>query len=177
VSLRRSWEAVAGSIASAREEPFAGHPVAQRIRGTWRNSVRDLVADDSYRVYGSAGNTNWADSVWLGIFDRTVTESAQHGFYVVYLVARGGERIFLSLNQGRTEILDRVGGRRYRAVLEATAQRDVGLLASEDLNELVTGPIDLDGQTPSLAGTNRETSWRFHTYGGQYPLTTCWRMT
>jgi 5-methylcytosine-specific restriction protein A len=145
-------EVVAGSIASAREESFANHPVAQRIRGTWRDSVRDLLADDSYRVYASAGNTQWADSVWLGIFDRTVTESAQRGFYVVYLVARGGERIFLSLNQGTTEIYDRVGGRRYRGVLETTAQRDVGLLATEDLNELVTGPIDLDGQTTLSRG-------------------------
>lgn len=90
--------------------------------------------------------------MWLAVFDRTITETAQRGFYVVYLVAPDGSRTFLSLNQGTTEILDRVGGRRYREVLEDTAERDVGLLAQEDTAGLLTGAVDLDGTTALTRG-------------------------
>jgi len=81
-----------------------------------------------------------------------VTETAQRGFYVVYLVAPDGSRTFLSLEQGTTEIYDRVGGRRYLEVLEDTATRDVGLLAREDIDGLITGPVDLDGTTTMTRG-------------------------
>jgi 5-methylcytosine-specific restriction protein A len=111
-----------------------------------------MIADESYLVKGSAGNSQWADSVWLAVFDRTVTETAMRGFYPVYLVSREGDEVFLSLNQGTTEILERVGRPRYREVLEDTASRDVGLLANENLSGLITGPIDLEGQSDLARG-------------------------
>jgi len=152
VSLQGEIEAVARGVSTARDQPFAGHPLAQRIRGSWRDEARALFANDSYLVKGSAGNGQWADSVWLGVFDPTVTESAQHGFYIVYLVSRNGAKVFLSLNQGTTEIYNEVGGSRYLGVLESTAQRDVGLLANKDLKGLITGPIDLGAETDLSRG-------------------------
>jgi 5-methylcytosine-specific restriction protein A len=152
VTFQGEIEAVAKGISTARDQPFAAHPLAQRIRGSWRDEALNLLANSSYLVKGSAGNGQWADSAWLGIFDPIVTESAQHGFYIVYLVSRYGEKVFLSLNQGTTEIYNEVGGRRYLGVLESTAQRDVGLLASKDLKGLITGSIDLGAETSLSRG-------------------------
>jgi len=152
MGMHEEIEAIASAIPTARSEPFTSHPLADRIRHQWRAAAEEVVPGNSYKIKGSAGNSKWADSVWLAVFDRTVTESAMHGFYPVYLVSREGETVYLSLNQGTTEVKERVGRGRYREVLEATADRDVGLLAGKNLSELETGPISLGGSSDLALG-------------------------
>jgi 5-methylcytosine-specific restriction protein A len=65
------------------------------------DEVRDLVDDDSYKVTGSPGRGNWAETPWVSVFDRLVTETAQRGFYVVYLFRGDGDAAYLSFNQER----------------------------------------------------------------------------
>jgi 5-methylcytosine-specific restriction protein A len=69
-----------------------------------------------------------------------------------YLFRRDGAAVHLSLNQGTTAVLREAGRSRYREVLADQAARDAGLIAAEDLSELDTGPIDLDGQTDLSRG-------------------------
>ena len=145
MALREELSAVAGGIGVARSEPFTGHPLAKRITRAWRDAAVDVIGDPGYLVVGSAGKGNWAHTVWLSVFDRMISESAQRGFYIVYLISEDGSRIYLSLNQGTTEIYEQVGGGRYLAVLGDTATRDVGLLAREDTAGLLSGPLDLGG--------------------------------
>lgn len=146
MAIREELDAVMTGVASARSEPLKDHPFAHRIAHDWPAPVAAFVDDSSYKVEGSPGKGVWADAVWLAVFDRMITETAQRGFYVVYLVPADGSRAYLSLNQGTTEIHDRVGPR-YREVLKQTASRDVGLLEREDTEGLIVGPIDLDGTT------------------------------
>jgi 5-methylcytosine-specific restriction enzyme A len=75
-----------------------------------------------------------------------VTESAQRGFYLVYLIPSDGQQLFLSLNQGAEEIYSRVGESHFRRVLEDTAARDRGLLDGEETQDLVAGPLDLEAR-------------------------------
>jgi hypothetical protein len=58
----------------------------------------------AYRVKGSVGLGNWSETPWVGVFDPMVTESAQRGFYVVYLFRKDGSGVYLSLNQGTTAV-------------------------------------------------------------------------
>jgi 5-methylcytosine-specific restriction protein A len=81
-----------------------------------------------------------------------ITESAQHGYYLVYLVPGDGAQAYLSLNQATEEIYNRVGGRRYRQVLEDTAARDRGLLTGEETYGLLAGPLDLGGASRLTRG-------------------------
>ena len=111
--------------------------------------MENVVADDSYKITGSPGKGVWAHTIWLAVFDRMVTETAQEGFYLVYLVPADGSRVFLSLNQGTEEIYSQVGGRHYEQVLQDTATRDRGLLEGEETYGLLPGPIDL-GATSRL---------------------------
>lgn len=60
-------------------------------------------------VKASVGAGVWAAIPWLGFFDPLITESATSGFYVVYLVNPDSQEIFLSLNQGATEIYQEFG--------------------------------------------------------------------
>jgi 5-methylcytosine-specific restriction protein A len=89
----------------ARTERFAGHPLAQYVRGDAAQTVRDALGEigEGLVVEGSAGAGNWAAVPWVGVFDPLVTDSATRGYYVVYLFSVRGEVCFLSLNQGTTE--------------------------------------------------------------------------
>jgi 5-methylcytosine-specific restriction protein A len=146
VTLRDELAAVAAGVGAARQEPYSAHPLAQRITGAWKGAAAETVGDLGYLIVGSAGKGNWARTVWLAFFDRMVTESAQRKFYLVYLIPGDGGRIYLSLNQGTTEIHERVGARRYLGVLADTATRDVGLLSKQDTLGLLSGPLELGGE-------------------------------
>lgn len=55
-----------------------------------------------YKISASAGNGQWAVIPWLSIYDRKITESAQKGYYIVYLFTADLSGVYLSLNQGYT---------------------------------------------------------------------------
>jgi 5-methylcytosine-specific restriction protein A len=150
--MRNDFQAILNGISQARGEPMGEHPLAEQITGPWRDSVAELVHDPGYKLVGSPGKGQWAHTVWLSIFDRMITESAQHGFYLVYLIRGDGGGAYLSLNQGTEEIYQQVGGRNYLRVLEDTAARDCGLLKDEETHGLRMGPIELGGASRLTRG-------------------------
>jgi 5-methylcytosine-specific restriction enzyme A len=71
---------------AVRSEPLTGHPLAALISHDLSDEVRGIVGNDSYyRVTGSPGRGNWAETPWVSVFDRLITETAQRGYYIVYL--------------------------------------------------------------------------------------------
>lgn len=79
----------------AIEQRFAGHPVADFIRNDAPSTIKEVLAsNERYVVHGSPGQGNWAKVPWLAIYDRFVTESAQDGFYLVYLVKEDFSGVF-----------------------------------------------------------------------------------
>lgn len=105
MQLRQAVIEVLKQYPSAMGEPFAGHPVAQLLRQQLPEAVRDVtdrVGD--FLVAGSAGQGNWTNSPWVAIFDPLITESAQRGFYPVYLFREDLSGLYLSLNQGVTDV-------------------------------------------------------------------------
>ena len=55
-------------------------------------------------VTGSVGQGNWAMIPWICIFDRSITTTATKGVYIVYLFEKNGNSVYLTFNQGCTEI-------------------------------------------------------------------------
>jgi 5-methylcytosine-specific restriction enzyme A len=99
----------------------------------------------SYLVVGSPGQGNWAETPWVAVFDPLETETAQEGIYVVYLLRGDGGGLYLSLNQGTTAVLNRVGRTQYLKVLADNAAAYAGLLGPQEVADLFHGPIDLGG--------------------------------
>ena len=62
-----------------------------------------------YCVKGSVGAGRWTDVPWVAIFDKRITTSARKGVYIVYLFNKDNKTLFLTLNQGATNILERGG--------------------------------------------------------------------
>ena len=143
--MRNELAEVLTNYSAARTEPLTDHPLAAFIGHDLRDAVREMIASDSYKITGSPGRGNWAETPWVAVFDPLVTETAQRGFYVVYLFRGDGEAVYLSLNQGTTEFLSLVGRARYIDALQAKARERLGLLAGNDTGGLQVGPIDLSG--------------------------------
>ena len=106
--LRPSIERVLKEYKTAKADSLAGHPLAQVITKSLPDYLSSLIkAPTRYKVEGSAGKGNWAGCPWVSIFDISITESAQSGYYPVYLFREDMTGVYLSLNQGVTDIRDR----------------------------------------------------------------------
>jgi 5-methylcytosine-specific restriction protein A len=103
--LRPSIERVLKEYKTAKADSLAGHPLAQVITKSLPDYLSSLIkAPTRYKVEGSAGKGNWAGCPCVSIFDISITESAQSGYYPVYLFREDMTGVYLSLNQGVTDI-------------------------------------------------------------------------
>lgn len=114
---------VAREYVYERAKPIADNELANMIRRDLALEGRKLVSmrAEDYRVKASPGPNVWASVPWLGFFDTLVTETAQKGFYVVFLINPDTQDIYLSLNQGTTEIEKEFGRKQYLDVLTRRA--------------------------------------------------------
>ena len=55
------------------------------------------------------GQGNWAAVPWIALLDTKITSSTQEGVYTVFLIAAELDRIFLTLNQGTTNLVQELG--------------------------------------------------------------------
>jgi len=143
VLLHNSLQQILGWLPDALDDEFSGHPLGDLLVRDGRAAVLGMIAQPGYKVQGSRGQGHWARTPWIAVFDRLVTESAQRGYYVVYLIRGDGGGVYLSLNQGTTAVHAEVGGRRYRSVLTDRATVYAELLRSIGLDGLQTGALDL----------------------------------
>jgi 5-methylcytosine-specific restriction enzyme A len=130
---------------SQKERAFSSNNLARVFRHDLADDLRSLVDDPSYLVEGSAGSGNWAETPWVAVFDPLVTTSAQRGYYIVFLFRGDGGGVYVSLNQGATQVHDEAG-RDYRGVLASRAATWAGLLPNDLSRGLHAGPIDLEGR-------------------------------
>jgi 5-methylcytosine-specific restriction protein A len=106
--LRHSIERLFKEYKTAKTDSLAGHPLAQVVTKSLPDYITGLIkAPRRYKVEGSAGKGNWASCPWVAIFDISITESAQSGYYPVYLFREDMTGFYLSLNQGVTEVREK----------------------------------------------------------------------
>lgn len=140
---------------SATTQPFTGNAVAEFVRREVPLAVEQInEKNDRYTVHGSPGQGNWAKVPWVAVYDRFITETAQDGFYIVYLVKEDFSGVYLSLNQGITTIR-RVYGSDAKDALSARASDYVARLGQLD-KSLIIGPIDLKVSSGSNLGAYYE---------------------
>lgn len=148
MSLRASIEIVLEEYPKASQSSYRGSPAADFIRNTIPEEIGKIIGqNDRYIVEGSAGRGVWTKVPWIGIFDRSITESAQDGYYVVYLFREDFDGIYLSLNQGVTTVREQYGTDAKHA-LRIRAEDFVARLGNET-SGLQTGRIDLAASSPS----------------------------
>jgi 5-methylcytosine-specific restriction protein A len=96
---------------SARKEDIASHAIARLLQHDLPNILKELIENkEQYKFEGSAGKGNWAYCPWVAVFDVLITETAQSGYYLVYLFRQDMKGVYLSLNQGVTEVRNKYKG-------------------------------------------------------------------
>jgi 5-methylcytosine-specific restriction protein A len=142
VSIHAALSLLLEEYAQARSQAFAKNAMADMLRVDIPKEIAEAVANDArYEVDGSPGKGNWADVPWVAVLDRLVTETAQQGYYLVYLANEDCSGVYLSLNQGVTTVRQQYGVSTKKAL--ATRAKDFLARLGALAKGLTCGPIDL----------------------------------
>ena len=89
-----------------------------RENNDWKNPFRDLIGkeipdllqkcsniSEPYQVVGSYGKGRWTAVPWIAIFDSRITTSAQKGVYIVYLLNKDTQELYLTFEIAATEAM------------------------------------------------------------------------
>lgn len=91
---------------AAKQDAFSHHPFGEFVRNDIPAALYNtgLIDAQGYLITGSVGQGNWATVPWICIFDRSITTSATRGVYIVYLLSADTNTLYLTFNQGCTDI-------------------------------------------------------------------------
>lgn len=122
-----------------KDKPFGNNNFTDKFKNEFPEIIRNLLpSNNHYLVKASIGNGNWVSCPWIGIFDPLITTTAQKGYYPVYLFAEDMSGIYLSLNQGVTQVL-KTYKKNVKEVLKVRAENyraKIDIDSKYDLNEL-----------------------------------------
>ena len=148
--MRKIIEKILSEYIPAKQQTFAGHPMGSFFRNDIPNFIykTGIVDSRTHLITGSVGQGNWATVPWVCIFDRKITTSATKGVYIVYLLAKDGKTLYLTFNQGCTDIrnshskADTIKTMRQKAA-EIASKIDSRGFASDDKIDLGFGLTEL----------------------------------
>lgn len=124
------------------------------------------LEDLDIRVKPGGRQTNYSPVAWVRVFSKECSPRALEGFYLVYLFAADGSRVYLSLNQGTSEW--RSGAMRPindRRVLVGRAAEARGALADFAESPVVqNGQVAIDLTWASVASVGIESKRRMRNY-------------
>jgi len=121
--MREGLIRIAKGYPTARLKSFEGNDLANFIRNVLPARVRSSIGtlSDNYRIKGSAGQSKWVDSPWIAVMDPLVTDSAQRGYYPVYLFTPKFDRVALLLGQGTDSVRKEFGVAKAKPILKSRA--------------------------------------------------------
>ena len=106
--MRKEFQNIVNDYQEAYGEEYTNHSLAKTIRNSIPELIKKIIFDsERYIIKGSAGAGNWTAIPWIAIFDSLITNTAQSGYYPVFLFKDNMKGFYLSLNQGVTEIKEK----------------------------------------------------------------------
>lgn len=127
---------------SAKNGGFVNHPLGVYFRNDVPLIIykTGIVDSTDYLITGSVGKGNWALVPWVCIFDREITTSATRGIYIAYLLSSDGKTLYLTFNQGCTDLKNQRGKReaikymREQAAILSAKLDSRGFASDENIN-------------------------------------------
>lgn len=116
--------------------------------GDWKNSFRELISKSipeqliscagitsPYTVVGSYGKGRWTSVPWIAVFDTRITSSAQQGVYIVYLLNKDTQELYLTLEAAATEEIgggsDQNGAKMFTGIVGKNSAKMKSALAKK----------------------------------------------
>lgn len=130
--MKKIVEKILNEYIPAKQQQFAGHKMGSFFRNEIPNYIYStgIVNAKTHLIAGSVGQGNWATVPWVCIFDRKITTSATKGVYIVYLLSKDGNTLYLTLNQGCTDIYNIHGKSKAISIMRERASEIVSKIDS-----------------------------------------------
>lgn len=74
-----------------------------KVLHSWLNN------SEKYLCTGSEGQGNLLNAPWIAVFDKSITNSAQRGYYVVFLLSEDMKSLTLEIGFGATQFKEKYG--------------------------------------------------------------------
>ena len=84
---------------------------AMRSLQGWLEDVPAVADRPTIKVKISFGQGGWTKTPWIALLDNRETTSTQYGTYIVFLISEDLSITYLTLNQGMTDLRNRLGQR------------------------------------------------------------------
>ena len=150
-TMKNMIDRILNEYTIAKQEKFTKHPLGSFFRKEIPALIYNtgIVNSQTHLITGSVGQGNWAAVPWFCIFDRNITTSATKGIDIAYLMSMNGSSLFLTFNQGCTEIRDTHTKRETIAIMREKAEEIRNRISSRGLR--ADEEISLGQNLPELA--------------------------
>ncbi|PZC51454.1 hypothetical protein LH53_11070 [Mesotoga sp. TolDC] len=109
-----------------KRKEFSKNKLANFLRSDVSSMIQGIVDSEhpdqfkvSAPVRAPAGQGQWAEIPWVGVFDKEITESPTHGYFVMYVFTSDMSAVYLSLNQGWLSFKDTYGAQAKEKIASA----------------------------------------------------------
>lgn len=154
INLNKLFNDFLNGYNAAKQESFADHNMGNLVRNEIPSALYNACVNKSeYLIKGSVGQGNWATIPWICIFDKSITTTAQSGVYIVYLLSKDGKSLYLTLNQGCTDLKAQYGKRKAIELMHSVANN---VLSTIDFSPFHKGKISLGNGLNDLGALYEE---------------------
>lgn len=165
MALSEALETILAQYSEARAQDFSGaHPIREQFAAAQQALQRHPLfrSRKTLQVTFGVGKGNWASVPWIACLDERETTTTQQGVYVVFLFRQDTSGVYLTLNQGVTELKKRHGTREARSILQGRAKQLAQFLPPGQDTYRTDAVIDL--RTSASLGRQYESSTAAHTF-------------
>lgn len=106
LNIAENWDAF-----NALKKDDKNHPMHILVIKTIRDELQEIASDHQNLIHGSSvGQSAITMTPWFASMDTRITESAQDGYYIVYLIDSDLQKIYLSFGLGATQFDTKLKG-------------------------------------------------------------------
>lgn len=123
------------------------HEMFKLINYTTTNAVNEIAKKYNLIAKGSSGAGGWTKYPWIAIYNNRITTTIQRGVYIVYLFSQDMSKVYLTLNQGCTNLKKELGTKAARDLMINTRENIRSIIDNYNFNtdnELIIGNIDYE---------------------------------
>lgn len=133
---------------SIKEGKFnRNHEMFKLINYTSTESLNKIAKQYNLIARGSSGAGTWTKNPWIALYNEEITTTIQRGVYITYLFSEDMSRVYLTLNQGSTNLKKEFGTKLARQHMEKTRDNIRNKIDSRNFNldnDIKIGNIDYE---------------------------------
>lgn len=128
--------------------PFnRNHRMFKLINYETTDALNKIVKEHGLSTKGSCGAGTWTKYPWIAAYNKEITTTIQRGVYIVYLFSEDMSRVYLTLNQGCTNLINVSGIKAARESMISTRKMIRNTLNNTRFkteNDLIIGNVDYE---------------------------------